>query len=82
LGNIYGNLLTIQDYNQEESFQYAQSWFKGNLHYITVELPTKEQDISLSWHLTTREKNLVYNSVYLPQNQEELKKLVDILNGN
>lgn len=82
LGNIYGNLLTIQDYNQEESFQYAQSWFKGQLNYITVELPTKEQDISLSWHLTTREKNLVYNSVYLPQNQVEMKKLVRILNGD
>ncbi len=82
LGNIYGNLLTIQDYNQEESFQYAESWFKGPLHYITVELPTKEQDISLSWHLTTREKNLVYNSVYLAQNQVELKKLVRILNGD
>jgi len=79
LGNIYGNLLTIQDYNQEESFQYARSWFKGKLDYITVELPTKEQDISLSWHLTTREKKSVYNSVYLPQNQEALKKLVKIL---
>jgi len=80
LGNIYGNLLTIQDYNQEESFQYAKSWFKGKLDYITVELPTKEQDISLSWHLTTREKKSVYNSVYLPQNKEALNQLVKILN--
>ena len=79
LGNIYGNLLTIQDYNQEESFQYAQSWFKGKLDYITIELPTKEQDISLSWHLTTREKNSVFNSIYLPQNQEALKTLKRIL---
>lgn len=75
LGNIYGNLLTIQDYNQEESFQYAQSWFKGKLDYITVELPTKEQEISLSWHLTTREKNSIYTSIFLPQNVDALNKL-------
>jgi hypothetical protein len=82
LGNIYGNLLTIQDYNQEESFQYARSWFKGKLDYITVELPTKEQDISLSWHLTTREKKSIYNSIYLPQNEEALKKLAKIVSEN
>ena len=82
LGNIYGNLLTIQDYNQEESFQYAQSWYKGPLNYITVELPTKEQEISLSWHLTTREKKSVYNSIFLPQNQEALNKLAELLKGN
>ncbi len=81
LGNIYGNLLTIQDYNQEESFQYAESWYKGPLDYITVELPTKEQEISLSWHLTTREKKSIYNSIYLPQNVEALSKLKSIL-GN
>ena len=26
LGNIYGNLLTIQDYNQDESYEYAKAW--------------------------------------------------------
>ncbi len=82
LGNIYGNLLTIQDYNQEESFQYAQSWFKGPLNYITIELPTKEQEISLSWHLTTKEKKSIYNSIYLPQNIEALNKLKEIIGKN
>lgn len=82
LGNIYGNLLTIQDYNQEESFQYAKSWYKGPLHYISVELPTKEQEISLSWHLTTREKNSIVNSIFLPQNNEALMQLANLLKGN
>ena len=62
LGNIYGNLLTIQDYNQDESYEYAKSWFHAPFDFVIFELPTKEQDISLSWHLTTREKRSVYNS--------------------
>jgi hypothetical protein len=76
LGNIYGNLLTIQDYNQNEAYEYAKSWFNGRFDFITFELPTKEQDISLSWHLTTREKISVYNSVSLPENKASFEYLI------
>ncbi len=79
LGNIYGNLLTIQDYNQDESYEYAKSWFTAPFDFIIFELPTKEQDISLSWHLTTREKRSVYNSINLPENKESVTQLLDLL---
>lgn len=79
LGNIYGNLLTIQDYNQDEAYEYAKSWFHAPFNFVIFELPTKEQDISLSWHLTTREKRLVENSVSLPQNELAMKKLLELL---
>jgi hypothetical protein len=75
LGNIYGNLLTIQDYNQDENYEYARAWFKGNFDLITFELPTKEEDISLSWHLTTREKNSVYHAASLQQNMDSFNRL-------
>ncbi len=81
-GNIYGNFLTIQDYNMDEAFLYAQAWFKGRLDFLTFELPTKEQEISLSWHLTTREKKSIYNTVLLPQNVGAFEKLVEILKYN
>jgi hypothetical protein len=80
LGNIYGNLLTIQDYNQDEAYEYAKSWYKGKFDFVKFELPTKEQDISLSWHLTTREKESIYNSVYLSENEAGFKKLLQIMN--
>ena len=79
LGNIYGNLLTIQDYNQDESYEYASAWFKGNFDLITFELPTKEEGISLSFHLTTREKNAVYNADTLSQNKESFQRLKYLL---
>ncbi|MBL0103835.1 MAG: patatin-like phospholipase family protein [Bacteroidetes bacterium] len=76
LGNIYGNLLTIQDYNQDEAYEYAKGWFNGKFDFIKFELPTKEQDISLSWHLTTREKVSVNNSVYLDSNRVAFQYLL------
>ncbi len=79
LGNIYGNLLTIQDYNQDEAYEYAKGWFKGKFDFIKFELPTKEQDISLSWHLTTREKVSVYNSVSLQENVASFKELMRVM---
>lgn len=79
LGNIYGNLLTIQDYNQDEAYEYAKSWFHAPFDFVIFELPTKEQDISLSWHLTTREKRLVENSVNLKDNLSAMDKLLGLL---
>lgn len=76
LGNIYNNLLTIQDYNQDEAYEYAKGWFNGQFDFIKFELPTKEQDISLSWHLTTREKVSVANSVFLKENVQAFDSLV------
>ncbi len=77
LGNIYNNLLTIQDYNQDEAYEYAKGWFGNQFDFIKFELPTKEQDISLSWHLTTREKVRVYNSVKLRENQVAFDSLLN-----
>ena len=82
LGNIYNNLLTIQDYNQDEAYEYAKGWFGSQFDFIKFELPTKEQDISLSWHLTTREKVSVANSVFLKENAQAfdllLKKMSEL----
>jgi hypothetical protein len=79
LGNVYRNLLTTQDFNTDENFQYARSWFKGKLDYISFELPTKEEDISLSWHLTSREKNSIYASINTEQNKLAMEKLKELL---
>ncbi len=79
MGNIYLNLLTTQDYNIDENFQYARSWFKGQLDLISFELPTKEEDISLSWHLTSKEKSSIYAAVHTEQNAEAFKKLKELL---
>ncbi len=82
LGNIYKNLLTIQDYNQDENYEYAKSWMKAPFDFVLFELPTKEQDISLSFHLTTKERRLVVKSSELPYNRESFERLTQLLKNN
>lgn len=82
LGNIYKNLLTIQDYNQDEGYEYAKRWVNVPFDFVLFELPTKEQDISLSFHLTTKERRLVIQSSELPKNRESFQELARLLENN
>ena len=36
--------------DRDEAYEYAKSWFHSPFDFVIFELPTKEQDISLSWH--------------------------------
>ncbi|MEY4595427.1 MAG: hypothetical protein RIQ47_1837 [Bacteroidota bacterium] len=82
LGNIYKNLLTVQDFNQDETFEYAKSWLNVPFDHVLFELPTKEQEISLSFHLTTKERYLVKQSAGLPKNHESFERLTELLRNN
>lgn len=81
VGSIYDNMFNIQDFTNDQLIQYASLWFNGKIQVLTFELPNKVPNkISLSWHLTTREKLQILRSVNLPHNKvalEELKRLLD-----
>lgn len=79
LGSFYGNFSKIQDYNHDQYFQYASSWFHGQMDVISFEIPNDKEKISLSWHLTTREKNYIYNAIDLPKNRQALSQLKILL---
>jgi hypothetical protein len=79
LGSFYGNFDKIQNFNHDELFQYAGSWFDGKLDVIDFHLNDKDEKISLSWHLTSKEKKAVLNSIYVKENQESLKRLQELL---
>jgi hypothetical protein len=80
LGSIYGNFSKIQQYNHDEYFQYASAWFNGRLDFVTFELPNEKEKVSLSWHLTTREKDYIFRAINLEQNRKSLKELELLLN--
>ncbi|MBN8704192.1 MAG: patatin-like phospholipase family protein [Bacteroidetes bacterium] len=76
LGSFYGNWFAIQDFNQNQLIEYASLWFDGKIDFIDLEMHNeKKKRISLSWHLTNREKKAVLESINLPQNQEEIRRL-------
>lgn len=80
VGTVYKNLFLTQDYDHDQLLQYTSEWFKGNVDVIDFTLDnTKEQKLSLSWHLTEKEKKITYNSINLPQNQYAIKKLIHLI---
>ncbi|HCQ28701.1 MAG TPA: hypothetical protein DIU39_00335 [Flavobacteriales bacterium] len=81
IGSVYENLFRIQDYSQDELIQSLSYWYEGNVDILNFELSFDEnQPISLSWHLTPKERQQIITGVDLPQNKrafERLKKLFE-----
>ena len=83
LGNVYDNLSKIQDYQNEQLFMYAQTWFKGKITFVEMDLnpPSHSEDevISMNFHLTSLEKKRIHKAIELPENKAAIKKLQKIL---
>jgi hypothetical protein len=94
ISTVYNNFENFQDINSDLAISYANSWFKGDIERIDIQYQSEDyvsilqkmdsirqnnSRASLSWRLTTREKHGIINAIYTPQNQEQLKKLTDLL---
>lgn len=83
LGNVYDNLSKIQDYQNEQLCMYAQTWFKGKITFVEMDLnPPMSPDgevISMNFHLTSLEKKRIHKAIELPENKAAIKKLQKIL---
>jgi len=80
MGSFYGNLFDMQDYNQNYLIQMADYWCKSKIEFIDLQLGNEQNNhISLSWHLTNNEKKKVFSSIFLPENQEAVKRIVELL---
>jgi len=80
LGSFYDNFDKIQTYNHDELIQYANTWFQGNVDVIDFQLKNdKKRKISLSFHLTTQEKNQILDAINTEENQKAIKKLKGLI---
>lgn len=82
VGNIYSNMFNMQDFNHDQLLQYTSSWFDGPIDVIDLQLKSHDveaSNISMSWHLTAKEKVRIREAVKLPENQEAIKKLRKLL---
>lgn len=80
MGSFYGNLFQVQDFNQNQQLQAADLWCKSPIEIVDVQLRNEKNDrISLSWHLTYKEKKKVLESLKLPENQAAIKKITELL---
>ena len=87
---FYDNLFNVQDINNDDRLEYADAWLDVDLHCVSLEYssyadeqdafgkPTHERP-SLSWRLTSREKNDIIHNIHHPKNQRALQQLQQLL---
>jgi hypothetical protein len=94
ISTVYNNFENFQDINSDLAISYANNWFKGEINRIDIQylsdtyvpilqkmdsIRQNNSRASLSWRLTTREKQNIVNSIYSEQNQEQIRKLNQLL---
>ncbi|MEM7161997.1 MAG: hypothetical protein AAF487_06085 [Bacteroidota bacterium] len=76
LGNVYGNFIEIHDYTHGQFMESLQSSFAIPVIEHTVELDSQNKNISLSWHLNSREKKEVLDQVQSFETQEMIRAFI------
>ncbi|MEM6840824.1 MAG: patatin-like phospholipase family protein [Bacteroidota bacterium] len=90
---FYDNLFNIQDISNDDRIELAQAWLDVNLHSVYLEYTSEVPESwkllnpdrrtlerpSLSWRLTTREKNNIFENIRHPKNVAALNHLKELL---
>lgn len=82
LGSVYENMFRIQDYQHEQLLMYAQSWYRGKIELVEFDLNSafgEQQEISMNFHLTSKEKQKILQALDRPENLLAFKKLRRLL---
>lgn len=79
-GNMYSNFPKTQDFDQEQLFKIGTEGLPFPVDIINFNLREKVNDqISLSWHLSTQEKSKIQQAFYSPLNQQAFRQLKKIM---
>ncbi|MFN5417166.1 MAG: hypothetical protein ACK5B9_08930, partial [Flavobacteriia bacterium] len=79
-GNMYDNFPRTQDFDQDELFKLGVQGFDFPVNLVIFNLRESKKDrISLSWHLTSFEKQKIKKALYSPSNKEASKQLEMLL---
>jgi hypothetical protein len=98
IASVYNNLATMQDINNDARVEQMKDWFEGDLDVIEIAYDSfeasdsdldsksdKDKEIeraSLSWHLTTKEKQNLIENINIESNRNAIKKLQNILESH
>lgn len=77
--NLNGNFIIMQDYATDRSIQYAKAWFDGKLDFVLFQVPETKERVSLSWHLTEREKIFLKEAAWNEENKKSLHDLMELM---
>jgi hypothetical protein len=88
--HVMGNLTLLQDVENDYDIEYAEKWLNNKFWLIEFEYQMSPPEVkkedneayaSLSWRLTTPEKNSINKAIYYPSNQRALQKLKALLSN-
>ncbi|MCO5260902.1 MAG: patatin-like phospholipase family protein [Crocinitomicaceae bacterium] len=79
-GNVYSNFPRTQDFDQDQLLKVSAKTFSFPFDVISFNLRENVNDkISLSWHLSSQEKNKIMRAFYSKSNQESYHRLKKLL---
>lgn len=80
VGSVYGNLTRTQDFNFDEQLALLAEKYAVPLDLVTFELQQgKQWEVSLSWHLTTKEKLYIKEALDLPKMKSQTQRLHQLI---
>lgn len=82
-GTFYTTILDVQDYAMEDEVRQAYEWYDGEIELVEFILDRSETNpISLSWHLTQKEKDRIQSSLDSETNTEAFIRLNETLKAS
>ncbi|MDW3197188.1 MAG: patatin-like phospholipase family protein [Cytophagales bacterium] len=80
ISSVYNNLAGIQDLNNDRHLQHVDDWLDAPFDMVELEYGDTEKigRASLSWHLTSKEKESIQQAIYNENNQRALQKLGEL----
>ena len=81
VGNVYGNFLQVHDYSHDQMLEYISESFEVPVKEYILELDSKNKNISLSWHLNTREKREVLDQLNTVAIQDRISEIIKDIKG-
>ncbi len=80
IGSFYGNLFNDQDYNMDQYVKLLDASMEVPIDHVPLEIRYGPgEHIALNWHLTELEKQLIFQSIHEPWNQESVNQIRSIL---
>jgi hypothetical protein len=94
ISSVYNNFENFQDMNSDLLISHAEAWLKVPIHRIDIQYQAENYvpilqkmdsirqnnaRASLSWRLTTREKEGIVGNMHSARNREQVKNLVNLL---
>ncbi len=80
VGNIIGNMLKVQDYNNSELLERTINNYPIAIHHYDLYVEESEnQNVSMSWHLTKLDCQKIYQSIKTTHNRKTIMQIKQLL---